>query len=385
MKKKGCIIAGLCTAAALTVLLAYPYWRPVLLSDPDITLIGADRLDSNFACVAGGSCYHTETDGVFLGDQCILPASRMNLIDESGGTLYVCDGQTVTGYDAAMQPVCSYTLPEPPSYFNVSAHEILWYDAKDLYHVWDIVSEAEASASQEKQYDDDDASFQVSYFQDFVVCSVWSERSRELYGGEGAYSAAFLDGRCVYEPLSMADKLSLRQFFAVGHDELTLSGPMNHVPRKIQRMDLTQMKMDSSADIASEFYGCAPFLSADAADGYITLVWTDEWNPHFTMEDYRRVKNVSGETVMRIDRGSFTADCSHTTRKHEKILYADHRKTVTYYKSKYYVYDTAAWTELAQYQADGLEAGHTYRCTACGNTLLILDADNGQQINQIEF
>lgn len=384
MKKKGCLIAALGTAAALTVLLAYPYWRPVLLSDPDIALICADHFDSNLVCAVSGTCYHAESKGVFCGEQCVLSSSRMALIDENGGMLYVCDGQEITCYDAGMQAVCSYTLPEQPSYFNAAEHEILWYDAKDLCHVWNIASAGEAHAEQ-KEWHEDDMTVSVSYYQDFIICSVWSERSQELYGDEGVCSAAFLDGRCVYEPLSLADKLSLRQFLALKQDELVLSAPMNQIPRKIQRMDLKQMKMDSSANIASEFYGCAPFLSADASDRYITLVWTDEWDPHSTMQDYRRVKDTSCETVMRIDRGSFTADCSHTTREHEKIIYADDSKTVTYYKGKYYVYATADWTVFSQQKAKGLEAGKTYRFVPCGQELLVLNADTGQLTEQIGF
>ena len=79
--KKGCLIAAFCTAAAGIVLLTSLFWRPFLFSGLDIALICADQYDSNQVC---------QVNSTF-----IIPRTA-----------------------------------EKPSYFNVSAHEILWYDAK---------------------------------------------------------------------------------------------------------------------------------------------------------------------------------------------------------------------------------------------------------------
>ena len=85
-----------------------------------------------------------------------------------------------------------------------------------------------------------------------------------------------------------------------------------------------------------------------------------------------------------ISKETFKKTAEHKTRKHERILYYDSQKAITFYDGYYITYSVDDWKETSKKKATEIKKGGKYTFEACGEYLFVFDDNTGECINRIK-
>lgn len=80
--------------------------------------------------------------------------------------------------------------------------------------------------------------------------------------------------------------------------------------------------------------------------------------------------------------GNFIA--THETKKHERIIFYDNEKAVTYYNGKYRTYDLNDWHLISKQTADEIQNDGSYTFESCGDYVFVFDDNSGNLLNSID-
>ncbi len=73
----------------------------------------------------------------------------------------------------------------------------------------------------------------------------------------------------------------------------------------------------------------------------------------------------------------------HETKKHERIIFYDNEKAVTYYNGKYRIYDLNDWHLICKQTADEIQNDGSYIFESCGDYVFVFDDNSGKLLNTI--
>ncbi len=84
-----------------------------------------------------------------------------------------------------------------------------------------------------------------------------------------------------------------------------------------------------------------------------------------------------------ISKDTFEKTAEHKTRKHERILYYDSQKAITFYDGDYITYSVDDWKETSKEKAKEIKKGGKYTFEACGEYVFVFDDNTGECIDRI--
>ena len=91
------------------------------------------------------------------------------------------------------------------------------------------------------------------------------------------------------------------------------------------------------------------------------------------------------DSLYIINSNDYTKSFQQCTRTFERILYADSKKTITYYNGKYLTYSLDKWKVISSQPADEIQKGGSYTFESCGDYIFVFDNNSGELINTISI
>ena len=88
-------------------------------------------------------------------------------------------------------------------------------------------------------------------------------------------------------------------------------------------------------------------------------------------------------TIYDIDENEISKE--YKTRRHERIIYSDDKKAVTYYKGKYLFRSINDWSVISKLTADEIKRGGSYSFDSCGDYIFVFDTESGELLNKVNI
>ena len=73
----------------------------------------------------------------------------------------------------------------------------------------------------------------------------------------------------------------------------------------------------------------------------------------------------------------------YKTRKHERVIYADFEKAITYYDGEYYFRSLDDWSITSEIPAEEIKEGGDYTFDSCGDYIFVFNTETGELLNRI--
>ena len=93
------------------------------------------------------------------------------------------------------------------------------------------------------------------------------------------------------------------------------------------------------------------------------IEYSDKMRDHFT--DIIEITDTSGKLIT-----------THKTQRHERIVFFNNEKAVTYYKGEYRFYNLNEWTCYKTIYAENISSNGTYSYESCGDYIFVFDSSN---------
>lgn len=106
-------------------------------------------------------------------------------------------------------------------------------------------------------------------------------------------------------------------------------------------------------------------------------------DPHLSFEEMKNIKYHSGDCIQIIDAETLDISKEYSTRKYERIIYADSKKAITYYKGEYLTYSLDNWEITNKQKAEEINSSGRYTFEICGEYVFVFDNSTGELINTI--
>lgn len=89
--------------------------------------------------------------------------------------------------------------------------------------------------------------------------------------------------------------------------------------------------------------------------------------------------------ICQINTASLCITSEYKTKIKERILYADTKKAITYYKGRYITYSLNNWKKIKSQKANEIKSGNSYTFETCGDYIFIFDDNSGELVNTIDI
>ena len=187
-----------------------------------------------------------------------------------------------------------------------------------------------------------------------------------------------------------------------GDKEITYYTSSNYIGRsknyaayidKYYAPELTIIDLDSNdtvqIDLAAMFK--AYYVYADIEDDSLCVVMTDTSEKISFGGGHSNELDISSLELHKYDIYALTDMKSgkiinqHKTRKYERIIYADTKKAITYYRGNYITYSTDNWKEVESQKADEIKKDGSYFFDTCGDYVFVFDNNTYKLLNKISI
>ena len=107
-----------------------------------------------------------------------------------------------------------------------------------------------------------------------------------------------------------------------------------------------------------------------------------EYPPYGNFDDMKGHKN---DNLCIYDTQNHQLSAVYKTHSHERIIYADDYKAVTYYKGKYLFRSLDDWSITSKLPADEIKRGGSYTFDSCGDYIFVFDTESGELLNKVNI
>ncbi len=107
-----------------------------------------------------------------------------------------------------------------------------------------------------------------------------------------------------------------------------------------------------------------------------------EYPPYGNFDDMKGHKN---DNLCIYDIQNHELSAVYKTHRHERIIYADDYKAVTYYKGKYLFRSLDDWSITSKLPADEIKRGGSYTFDSCGDYIFVFDTESGELLNKVNI
>ncbi len=221
------------------------------------------------------------------------------------------------------------------------------------------------------------------------------------YDDENDVNIAVFDmnGKMINNDLPEYEYSDIKFMFS-GDEENTYYTSSNYIGRsknyaayidKYYAPELTIIDLDSNdtvqIDLAAMFK--AYYVYADIEDDSLCVVMTDTSEKISFGGGHSNELDISSLELHKYDIYALTDMKSgkiinqHKTRKYERIIYADTKKAITYYRGNYITYSTDKWKKINTQKADEIKKDESYFFDTCGDYVFVFSDNTDEMINKI--
>ena len=189
------------------------------------------------------------------------------------------------------------------------------------------------------------------------------------------------------------------KFSFSGNEENTYYTSSNYIGRSKKyaayndnyfSLDFTIIDLELNDTVHIDLYDMfnGYFVYADIKDNALCLVMTDT-STKLSFGSGHKDFDISSLELHKYDIYVLTDIKSgkiinqHKTRKYERIIYADTKKAITYYRGNYITYSTDNWKEIKSQKADEIKKDGSYFFDTCGEYVFVFDDNTDKLLNKI--
>jgi|GEM_PF-6100952 len=359
--------------AVLAVIVFLIVWGQLYLHDPEKIYI---HRDGQTVVHFGDDYLYSNEDGIFLceNNKCICDIKGKKVLSASGDKLYVYvkDSGEIIAFSSDLK---SETVGKIKSGFNSFAfYDEMFFAASDSGS-WAVFNDKLEECSFETiKTIEENYSHIEKYKSYYAVVSKWNNKVNNDFGLTIYDSSKTTDNIIIqlynnYAPIVVSadkDSIIISAFSYVGSSPIykfSLVGDESEMFRLPNDFNLSGLKT--------------------CGDKYI--YWGSHLvsDPHagppesFKAHDYDKLGIVDNENMKEIS--------TYKTAKHEKIIYADDSRMISFFDGNYYTYSVGSWKELSKKEAKKLKKDGVYTFEACGEYVFVFDDDTGECIDRIKI
>lgn len=323
-------------------------------------IIYVDRSSAiNMVCEFDDTYYYAGDSGIYNNNKCVLNTDEKPLIFANDDTLFVYADKEIIGYDKALSPVCKYKISEKAESFSVSDNEIFYIDAEGGFHVLDKTDSKDKHGIETVEDD-----IIIHRCTDFSICEDINDHS----------ISAFLDNKVV-----SFEKDYSKQFVYLSDNCLIQTSKRNTSTINLYKTVLSDRSNDNIINLPTD-YGVVSLFAVDNDIIFIGSEYPLEPNLGFNASN--TLKHHQSDCIVTVSIDDYKITNTRFTKKHEKIIYADNKIAVTFYKGKYLTYSIDEWKVIDSQSADNIQAGNSYNFKTCGDCILVFN-DAGEMVDRI--
>lgn len=216
-------------------------------------------------------------------------------------------------------------------------------------------------------------------------------------GNDVKFAVFDMNGKTINNDLPEYEYSDVKFLFS-GDEENTYYTSSNYIGRSKKyaayndnyfSLDFTIIDLESNNTVHIDLYDIFNgfFVYADIKDDALCLVITDTSKKRSFGSGHKDF-DISSLELHKYDIYALTDIKSgkiinqHKTRKYERIIYADTKKAITYYRGNYITYSTDNWKEVKSQKAAEIKKDGSYFFDTCGEYVFVFD-DTGKLLNKI--
>lgn len=329
----------------------------------NIDIIYVDRLSTiNMVCEFDSTYYYTGNQGIYSNNKCVFSTNGNPLICTNNSILFVYADKEITGYDKSLSPICKYELPKEATNFAVSDNEIFYIDTVGKYHVLDIATLKDKKKVETEKIKEN---IIVYHYTDFLICEDLTNCS----------ISAFFDNK-----VASSVKDYSKQFVYLSDNCLIHTSTTNTSTINLYKTVLYDTTNDNTIKLPTG-YGIVSLFPVN--NDLIFIGSEYPLDPHLDFKMSYNLNYHQSDCIVTVNIDDYKITNTRFTKKHEKIIYADNKKAVTYYNGEYLTYSLDKWEVIDSQSADEIQIEGAYIFETCGDYIFVFDDDSGELLNTI--
>lgn len=354
------------TVLILILLSLLSFWVISVFKNKDvknIEIIYADEsVAINRVCEFDNTYYYAGKQGIYSNNKCVLNTNGNSLIYSNNSTLFVYADKEITGYDKSFSQICKYKLQNEAKNFAVSGSELFYIDTVGKYHVLDKATLEDKKESKSEKIK---GNIIIYHYTDFLICEDSTNCS----------ISAFFDNNVVSSVKDYSEHFGYLSDNCLIHTSATNTNTIN-----LHKTVLHDTTKDNTIELPTG-YG---IISLFHMNNNLIFIGSEyPTDPHLDFKTSYDLNDHQSDCIVTINIDDYKITNKRVTRKHEKVIYANNKKAVTYYKGKYLTYLLDKWEIIDSRSADEIENGGSYTFETCGDYIFVFDNNSGELINTI--
>ena len=189
-----------------------------------------------------------------------------------------------------------------------------------------------------------------------VFCNVYNKKNaKQIFLSKTDMTASLYDNKLILFPLK-SGKLNNYYIINIDNGKVVESGTTFNIDYSYQPIKQSDKYLIIIAQYSHYAKGFTDNVS-EQIDGDRIILWNYETS-HF---EEKKTKN------------------------HERIIYANSQKAITYYKGKYLTYSLEDWSLIKKQSVDEIKEGGSYTFESCGDYIFVFDNNSGELLNTINI
>ena len=189
-----------------------------------------------------------------------------------------------------------------------------------------------------------------------VFCNVYNKKNaKQIFLSKTDMTASLYDNKLILFPLK-SGKLNNYYIINIDNGKVVESGTTFNIDYSYQPIKQSDKYLIIIAQYSHYAKGFTDNVS-EQIDGDRIILWNYETS-HFEEKK---------------------------TKKHERIIYANSQKAITYYKGKYLTYSLEDWSLIKKQSVDEIKEGGSYTFESCGDYIFVFDNNSGELLNTINI
>lgn len=331
----------------------------------DIEIISYDNSSINTICQFDDNYYYTINNEIYNNEKCVMSSEGNKLIYANDNAMFVYSNGVITGYGSDFSIISEYPISSEIINFVASNTELIYITPDMNCHVIDL-----STGNEEKPIDRFSLSneIEVLSYQDYKVCKKTNNDS----------IAIFLNNRLLYSRV----KKYAQHFVYLDNEKIVYTSKTNTSTINLYSYSFVNNTITKQADLPT---GCGIITFINNNDTLTFIGSEYPTDPSLSLHDANTLLNHKKDCIFSVNIDEFMINTEEYTKKHEKILYADAEKTITYYEGEYLTYSLNDWEVTDKQSANEIKEGGSYNFVSCGEYIFVFDNDSGELLNKISI
>lgn len=355
---------------------------------PDIEINVSNLYNTNSKLVQLNGVYYKVEDGNIYnlddGESIFQTTDKLAFAKEAGDLLWIVDNsgkKNLKALNSSGEIVKSYSIPNNTKNLLISDNNVfcMLSDEIKAYRLYDNGRTESISIEYSFVYESDKCGFKMyRYSCEDEIC-LWFDMSDY----KDAYFVVDLNGNDVID-----NDCSYIQLLDFDTDRIVFTPSLFQLKTLYEYSFADDLEICYDADVedyAKGFFENTPYFTDEKYMVSVAQLTTSrsitrDGGPAATSSEMSKHES---DCLFIVNTDNYTKSFQHCTRTFERILYADSKKAITYYKGTYLTYSLEDWSIIKKQSADEIKKGGSYTFETCGDYIFVFDDNSGELLNTI--